>query len=53
MPFGPRRRGTERGPIVILSDQDFTAENGVVAGTGTPTDPYLLVGWTIRVRDHP
>lgn len=44
----------ERGPIVILSDQDFTAENGVVAGTGTPTDPYLLVGWTIRVpADQP
>lgn len=39
----------ERGPIVILSDQDFTEENGVVAGSGTPEDPYLLVGWTIVV----
>lgn len=38
-----------RGPIVILSDQDFTPENGVLAGSGTPEDPYLLVGWTIAV----
>ena len=39
----------ERGPILILSDQDFTEDNGVIAGSGTPDDPYLLVGWTIRV----
>lgn len=39
----------ERGPIVILSDADFTPENGVIAGTGTPQDPYLIVGWGIRV----
>jgi hypothetical protein len=24
-----------RGPIAILSDADFTAENGVVSGTGS------------------
>ncbi len=40
----------ERGPIVILSDEDFTPENGVVSGSGTPEDPYLIVGWDIRVR---
>lgn len=39
----------ERGPIVILSDADFTAENGVIGGEGTPADPYLIVGWQIRV----
>jgi len=39
----------ERGPIVILSDADFTTENGVIGGTGTPGDPYLIVGWQIRV----
>ncbi|MGD9841244.1 MAG: hypothetical protein AB7U87_06085, partial [Candidatus Bipolaricaulis sp.] len=39
----------ERGPIVILSDADFTADNGVIGGSGTPGDPYLIVGWEIRV----
>lgn len=39
----------ERGPIAILSDADFTAENGVIGGAGTPGDPYLIVGWQIRV----
>ncbi len=39
----------ERGPIVILSDAEFTAENGVIGGSGTAEDPYLIVGWRIRV----
>ncbi len=39
----------ERGPIAILSDADFTAANGVIGGAGTPGDPYLIVGWEIRV----
>lgn len=39
----------ERGPIAILSDAGFTAENGVIGGAGTPEDPYLIVGWLIRV----
>ncbi|MCX7750722.1 MAG: right-handed parallel beta-helix repeat-containing protein, partial [Candidatus Bipolaricaulota bacterium] len=39
----------ERGPIAILSDAQFTAENGVIGGTGTAADPYLIVGWEIRV----
>jgi parallel beta-helix repeat protein len=33
-----------RGPIMILSDADFTAENGVVSGTGSVEDPYLIAG---------
>jgi parallel beta-helix repeat protein len=33
-----------RGPIAILSDADFTAENGVVSGTGSAEDPYLIAG---------
>ncbi len=33
-----------RGPIVILSDADFTAENGVISGAGTSEDPYLIAG---------
>lgn len=36
-----------RGPITILSDQDFTPENGVVAGSGLPADPYVIAGWKI------
>ena len=43
--------GTERGPITILSDSDFTSENGVIAGTGTPDDPYIIAGWDIRVPE--
>lgn len=39
----------ERGPIIIRSDLDFTQENGVIAGSGTLEDPYLIAGWTIRV----
>jgi len=38
----------ERGPIVIRSDADFTPENGVIAGSGTTEDPYLIAGWTIK-----
>lgn len=39
----------ERGPIVILSDQDFTAENGVIGGVGTAEDPFIIAGWAIKV----
>lgn len=40
-PFVPR------GPIVIASDADFTAANGVVSGTGTTADPFVIAGWRI------
>ncbi len=33
-----------RGPIVIQSDADFTAENGVVSGQGSAADPYIIAG---------
>ncbi len=43
-----------RGPILIRSDLDFTGENGVIAGSGTPQDPYLIAGWTITAsKDIP
>jgi parallel beta-helix repeat protein len=32
-------------PIVISSVGDLTPENGVVGGTGTPADPYVISGW--------
>jgi parallel beta-helix repeat protein len=34
-------------PISILSDGDFTAANGVVRGSGTDADPYLIGGWLV------
>jgi parallel beta-helix repeat protein len=36
-------------PITILGNSDFTAENGVVAGTGTASDPYVISGWEITL----
>ncbi len=30
------------GPILVSSDRDFTAANGVVSGSGTSTDPFLF-----------
>ncbi len=41
--------GAPRGPIVIRSDADFTPENGVVSGSGTPEDPFIIAGWEIQV----
>ena len=38
-----------RGPISILGDRDFTEANGVVSGTGTVDDPYMITGWEILV----
>ncbi len=42
------------GPIVIRSDDDFTAERGVVSGKGLPGDPYVIEGWCIDAdgEDH-
>lgn len=34
-------------PILIQADADFTAANGVVAGTGAAGDPYVISGWGI------
>jgi len=39
-----------RGPIVILGNGDFTAENGVVAGSGTVEDPYIIAGHEISAE---
>mgnify|MGYP000114836967 CR=1 FL=1 len=38
-------------PIVISSPADLTPENGVVGGTGTLEDPYLISGWEFAVGD--
>ena len=34
-------------PIQIISNADFTVPNGVVRGSGTATDPYVIEGWEI------
>ena len=39
--------------IEILDDTGFTAENGVIAGTGTTDDPYLISGWSIDAAGEP
>ncbi|MGH2807859.1 MAG: hypothetical protein ACRDKT_11360 [Actinomycetota bacterium] len=39
---------TEHRDIRILTDKDFTEANGVVRGSGTEADPYVISGWSIR-----
>ena len=38
-----------RGPIYIYGDAGFTAANGVIGGTGTADDPYVIEGWQVAV----
>lgn len=39
--------GTPHGPIHIVGNGDFTAANGVVGGSGVPSNPYRIDGWRI------
>lgn len=34
-------------PISISGDGDFTPQNGVSSGNGTPLNPYIIEGWDI------
>jgi parallel beta-helix repeat protein len=36
-------------PITILGNGDFTEANGVLSGSGTEDDPYVISGWEIEV----
>lgn len=38
----------EHADIIITSDEHFDSKNGVVSGTGTPSDPYVISGWQVR-----
>ena len=38
-------------PIHIIGDNDFTPENGVVGGSGTSDDPYIIEGWEINASN--
>ncbi len=46
-PYNPR------DPIVINGNWDFTADNGVTGGSGTPGDPYIIEGWEIDANSAP
>ncbi|MEM4308454.1 MAG: NosD domain-containing protein [Thermoplasmata archaeon] len=43
-------RGTPHAPIHINGNSQFTSENGVVSGSGTPADPYIIEGWDINAN---
>ncbi|MEM3445178.1 MAG: right-handed parallel beta-helix repeat-containing protein [Thermoplasmata archaeon] len=36
--------------IHIQGDSDFTTANGVVSGSGTQSDPYIIEGWEIDAQ---
>lgn len=36
-----------------MGNADFTVSNGVVAGSGTSTDPYIIAGWQIDTTGGP
>jgi parallel beta-helix repeat protein len=39
---------TTHGPISIVGNEGFTNESGVVWGSGTESDPYIIEGWDIN-----
>ena len=45
--IGPARAATSHGPILIRGNSDFGPANGVVSGSGTSIDPYIIAGWDI------
>lgn len=47
LPTPPSGPFTPHAPITIRSNAQFTAANGVVAGTGSPADPFVISGWSI------
>ena len=42
---------TSRGEISIYGNDGFTRDNGVVSGSGTKIDPYLIEGWEVNPVD--
>ncbi|MGI0091691.1 MAG: protease pro-enzyme activation domain-containing protein, partial [Nitrososphaerales archaeon] len=38
-------KGIARGGITISNNEQFTQNNGVLGGTGTPSSPYIIAGW--------
>jgi parallel beta-helix repeat protein len=47
--FVPERSSAAPHAAIIIDDaESFTFDNGVISGSGTPSDPYILDGWTIE-----
>ena len=44
-------RAHSHDPIYIQSDDNFTAANGVVGGSGTQSDPYIIENWAISAEN--
>ena len=42
---------TIRGPIHIVSNDNFTEANGVISGLGTLEDPYIIGYWDINAEN--
>lgn len=40
-----------RDSISIFEESDFTAENGVVSGSGSSSDPYIIEGWILTFNN--
>ena len=38
-------------PIYVYGNENFTAEHGVVGGSGTPEDPYIIADWIITYNN--
>ncbi len=43
---------TSHSPINILGNNDFTENNGVIGGSGTINNPYLINGWDINASSQ-
>ena len=49
-PILPRAAAIQAHSIIlIVGNSGFTPANGVTAGTGTASDPYVIQGWNINV----
>jgi parallel beta-helix repeat protein len=50
---GEKKEGlTSHDPINIEGNAGFTAANGVVGGSGTVGDPYIIEGWDIKAENE-
>ena len=47
-PVGSAQSIRDRGPIQITSEADFNPLNGVIGGTGTAEDPFIIADWVIH-----
>ena len=45
--FTPKNQGLPHATIIINLDSDFTPGNGVVMGSGSVNDPYIIANWTV------